>query len=171
MISSTLLDEAGRPLSSSFPVLVTDSWGTAHAFWTQLPREGDSQSGAIYHARWDGSSWSEPIGILFSPERPMRSLSGALDTTGRIHIVWTAGAYGPVWHSSAPALQADSAGAWSVPSLVSVVNAWGLGLSIDSADRCHVAFCTGGDDDGCYHTSSVGGGTWTPRSSNLRSLQ
>ncbi len=159
-MSSGLLDETGQPLSSGFPVLATDPWGIVHAFWPQLPRQDDSQNGIMYYSRWDGSSWSEPIDVLFMKGRPMRSPSVVADETGRIHLAWTAGAQGPVWYSSAPAFQAGSAQAWSDPVQVSELNARGFGLAVDSAGRCHVAFCTGGDQR-CYYSASSEEGVWT----------
>jgi hypothetical protein len=164
-LSSGLLDGVGQPLSSGFPVLVTDQLGLVHAFWPQLPRQNDSQAGIMYYSRWDGNSWSIPLDILYSKAMPMRSPSAVVDVTGRIHLAWTVGTPGPIWYSSAPAAEAGSARAWSTPEQATDLSAWGFGLAVDSRGKCHIVFCTGSVDDRCYYSASADGKIWTSAAS------
>lgn len=161
-LSLGLVDASGQPLSSAFPTLVADPWGGVHAFWPESPRQQDtSQDGILMYSRWDGSAWSPPVDILYSKGRPMRLPIAALDSAGRVHLVWTVGAQGPVWYSSAPVSQAGSALAWDTPQQVSDLSATGFGLAADATGRSHVVFCTGDEDDRCYYSSSSDGQTWT----------
>jgi hypothetical protein len=162
MLSSGLLDGSGQPLWSAFPALVADPWGGVQAFWTMLPRQQDaSQDGTLFWSHWDGSTWSPPIDVQYAQRRPMWLPMAALDETGRLHLAWMVGAQGSVWYSSALVGQAGSARAWSTPQQISDLISTGFGLATDSLGQAHIVFCTGGEDDRCYYSTSSDGNAWT----------
>ncbi len=160
-LSSGLLDETGQPMSHCFPALVADPWGNAHAFWTRLRREDEASfDGLIFYSQWTAGAWSLPTDVVLVPKTVIWRPQAAIDRVGRINLVWTAGYGGAVWYSSAPAAEAGSARAWSEPLQISELGAVGVGLAVDQAGRRHVVYCSGDEDDRCYHTASEDSSAW-----------
>jgi len=98
-----------------FPTLLTDSGGNLHAFWGAAMTEG--QPMALYHSRWQGDAWTEPVDVLLSPDGggiwPF-ALHITRDDT--IHVFWMGS--GRIWYSLAHASQAHDARRWSRPDAI-----------------------------------------------------
>lgn len=120
-------------VDSLAPFLVADQNRTVHAFYTQ-PVDADSAGTqpasnlpleeAIFYRQWtieDG--WTDPIDILLPPPRTAELVLGGVELdqrTGMFHLIFYAGDQfnAAIYYSRAPAVNADSASAWSAPKLV-----------------------------------------------------
>jgi hypothetical protein len=161
-MSDALVDEAGMPLKSAFPVFVSDPWGGVHALWTVLQSEqGEVMDGMVFYSYWDGAEWSAPVDILYAPQRPMWLPQAAIGPDGRLHLVWMYGAQGPVWYSSALATEAGSALSWSEPLQLTDAVATGAAIAVDAQGRVHVAYATGLEDDRVYILTLEPGSRWS----------
>ncbi len=115
----------------------------------------------------DGSGWSKPVDILFSPEGQQSTASEpAVVATpdGRVHLVWTGGWDGRIYYSSAWAGETDSAAAWSKPLALNAGGEGGaaLDIALDPEGRLHVVYAVIlQPEQGIYHVASEDGGcTW-----------
>lgn len=164
-------EENGQYLN---PELVADSEGNLHAFWTYiLPETEASNLGSvIYYSTWDGTGWSMPIDVIFTPG--YGSAAGAMrpviDDQGTLHMLW----YGSsvdghgIYYSRAHASNADSAASWRFPKMVLSLDRAPASIPhdmiIDRQGVLHVAgACTlfTALPAICYTRSSDGGNTWS----------
>src|SRR5215510_12576666 len=104
-----LSSEEGRASEAS---LVADQYGYVHCFWTETLFA--DQRTIIQYARFDGGTWSAPNDIYITYNH-IENIESVVDQHGTLHIVWTEGHNGPVYHSYAPASNALSAQNWAQP--------------------------------------------------------
>lgn len=118
------------------PFLIADNFGGTHLFWRESYRviESDQQGleQLFYSVR--NSYWSTGVDIVASGS--VVGPTTAIDTLGRIHLVWTGGNI--LWHSIAP-LPAESAHNWSQPEAIAASNLHALVVA-DSSGAIHVTY-------------------------------
>ncbi len=138
--------------------IAADEYGYVHAFWV----EGGVVSGKyiLQYARFDGTTWSNPIDIFISPEAATFGFlfPPIVTADGTLHLFWTLSTQGPLVHMSAPATNALSALNWTrAPSFPLPV--FQLVARQDAAGVLHVVFSNlVGADPGLYYMRSVDGG-------------
>jgi hypothetical protein len=85
-----------------------------------------------------------------------------VDAENRLHAVWT-GQWN-FYYSNAPSWQAESAHAWSKPTVVATTSArsqWESDIVAAASGNLHIVYATRGDSAGIYHIRSQDGGvTW-----------
>lgn len=141
--------------------LVADQYGGLNAFWTEFSFESDRT--LIYYSRFDGQSWTEPNDVYVSwPDIPIDSIAAAIDLDDTLHLIWTEGLAGPVFHSSAELSEAQSARAWSDARNIGLP-AKTVELQIDDSGIMHVVYLSTADEfPGIFYTSShVNGRLWS----------
>ncbi len=148
-------DQAGTP------VILADSSGTVHAFLSQ-PLEGSTQR-AVFYSNWRlDAGWSFPVDVLLPQEGPAIAANGVvLDEQGIFHLVFSSG--NNLYYTSAPALRANRAPAWTSPVLI------GTDVFLEIAaltgdGRGNLVLLYGGQADGrgVYGLRSTdGGATWS----------
>jgi hypothetical protein len=95
----------------------------------------------------------------------IQNISAAISEDNTIHLVWSGGQTGPVFHIQAPAHDALSARNWTEPFRVPVPAGF-VALQVDADDVLHLLYVRGlGDDVGVFYTRSEDQGiSWsTPR--------
>jgi hypothetical protein len=145
------------------PFLLTDAAGTIHAFSSQ--KVAGTFSRVIMYNRWQREAgWSTPVDILISPLHDEAHAPAAyLDSKGIIHLIFFGGhdVSANIYYSSAPALHADDATAWS-PSIAIASGARPpitLWIAGDVDDNLYVLFGANLDGTGIYATASTDSGT------------
>ena len=139
-----------KDYTSTDPSLVADPTGRVHLFWAEKVSDtAGSQPDTVLYSAWDGSAWSKPIDIFFSPPigNPVVAYpQGVIDDYGRIHLVWMSEPNFPNYtlnYSSAPADQAGSAGAWktSVPVIEDLSGTkYSVALAYEPPETLHIAY-------------------------------
>jgi hypothetical protein len=146
------------------PYLIADRNHTIHAFFSQWI-EGDLA--VFYTQRSTNGIWARPIDILLSPNKQQARVLGAfLDSNGMFHVIFYGGiAEGAeIYYSSAPAVEAARASAWSQPKLIgSAATAPASGALVgDDNGNLFVVYAGSRDGFGVYEAHSTdGGATWT----------
>jgi hypothetical protein len=158
---------SNTPQGSGNPAIVADGYGNVHVFWSEdmggaamrvqdpLP-EGNS----IFYKRWDGENWTSPIDILSVPDDAIANfISVACDAQNQLHAVWTG--QSNLYYSYAPAEQAYSARAWTIPVILapnSARSAWMISIAAGATGELHVAYATRGSQAGVYYIHAAGAG-------------
>ncbi|NLE44669.1 MAG: exo-alpha-sialidase [Chloroflexi bacterium] len=152
---------------STHPAVVSDSLGYVHVFWSEevggpVGDRGDmiGTGNTILYTRWDGTSWSEPVDVLFVPNEAIAEFVAVdVGPDSRLHVVWTG--QSNFYYAQAPSWEADSARAWSQPMAVAADSArtqWESDVAADSTGAVHIVYATQGDLAGIYHIRSRDGG-------------
>jgi hypothetical protein len=150
-----LSSEAGKASEAS---LVADQYGYVHCFWTETLFE--NQQTIIQYARFDGATWSAPNDIYIT-SYGIENLSAVVDQHGTLHIVWTEGYFGPVYHTYAPASNALSAQNWAKPRRIDIP-AGIVRFRVDSSDVFHILYINRTEELGVYYVRSKDQGeTWS----------
>ena len=145
------------------PYLVADRSGTVHAF---NPQEIDGTS-VILYSQWTlDHSWSNAVDILLLSYGHHIDLGVYLDQTDTIHLVFLGlTAQGPsIFYSRAPARQAGSAKAWSLPMPVSrdTSSSRFVALTGDEKGNLFVLYEDAREGHGIYAVHSPdAGNTWS----------
>ena len=170
IIWSRPLDISNTPQLSTHPAIVTDDYGYVHVFWSEevggperQPGDVGGQGNSILYTRWDGTSWSQPVDILFVPGEGIAEFVAVdVDAEQMLHAVWRG--QSNFYYSNAPSGQADSAHAWKTPIVVATGSAQSREESdilADDAGTVHIVYATQGSEAGVYHTRSFDSGeTW-----------
>jgi hypothetical protein len=161
LLSQDIGGSSGIPVKSSYPVLVASEWGGAYAFWSTTFDDKATIGDTLFYSFWDGTTWSTPVDVLYTPEKLIWIPQVAVDSTGWLHLTWTDNPLGHVWYAHAPAAEAASVSAWSPPIQVTDDLASGLSIAIDADDVMHLVYCAGGRYGGVYHISSTDGERWS----------
>jgi len=148
------------------PFLLADQNRTVHAFASQWV-ENDGRRKAIVYRQWTlMGGWTRPIDIILAPSGDAEFLWAYLDKSDTVHMIFMAGKTQnlAVYYTSAPAINADWAPAWSEP----VAMGWsasGLNTAaITGDDQGNLVVIYGGyrDGNGVYYTvSNDSGRTWS----------
>ncbi len=100
---------AASPEIVNAPVVTGDPQGRLHTFWTQ------ANDSSLYHALWDGETWSPASALFRSPGGEPGKLTAAVHPSGQLFLVWSDAAVGTLYYSQAPYGQAVTPAAWSAP--------------------------------------------------------
>jgi hypothetical protein len=146
------------------PILVADQNRTVHAFYSQWT----TGNLAIFYNQWTPTTgWTSPVDVILSPYKQQATVLGAvLDSEGMFHVIFFGGiAQGAqIYYSSAPAVNAGQARAWSTPKMIgdgAMAPASGA-LVGDGKGNLFVLYSGNRDGDGIYEVHSTdGGATWS----------
>jgi hypothetical protein len=156
--------------SSDHPAVIADRFGNVHVFWSEEaegkpiePGQQHRNGNSIFHTRWDGASWSPPRDVLIvQGEDVAEFIAVTLDDENSLHLVWTGQTN--IYYSSAPAWDADSPWAWSLPAVISNASAragWDASIVVDAEGNLHSFYATRSNDPGVFHAvSRSGGAAW-----------
>jgi hypothetical protein len=139
-----VLNEGSLPFVS--PVLVSDSEGRVHAFWSPLTNEADAPFGPpateIQYAQLDSGRWSRAAAILSSPEGATLQPAAAIDNEGSILAVWSGGQNGEIYFSRASASEAALPSEWTEPQSLPIPGPGGTSpaIGVDSAGTTYVVY-------------------------------
>jgi hypothetical protein len=99
-------------------VMAAGSDDKVHITWIEtLPGNSTlNPSAEIYYSRIDGSDWTRPSAIPGLPGANPGSTSIALDSAGRLMMVWSDNSSGKIYFEWASATQANSPSSWTSPS-------------------------------------------------------
>jgi hypothetical protein len=153
------------------PILVSDSTGVLHAFWSSDLSEDPYLPRAIYYARYVGGEWTQPLDILISPNGlDVYALRSVIDRAGRIHLFWSTPAerspFGPIYHSSAPVAEAGVMHSWQTPVIVAY-DTYQSDVALDPEGRLHLVYGGIGAGGICHIFSEDNGDSWTEESCKL----
>lgn len=156
---------------ASEPTIIADSSGTVHAFWVSRPRNQEAIS-AIAYSRFYQNQWSLPVEVVVSPDnRDALFPRAVVDTTGRLHLFWSApteGQFGPIYHSWAPAHDAANAQQWHAARLIAD-GTYQSDVKLDSQGRIHIVYASVLSNEGiCHKVTADNGGSWSNPSCILR---
>jgi hypothetical protein len=165
--------------TSTDPFLLADPAGYVHLFWGEKQSEQPTNNpDTLMYTRWNGSSWSEPVDIFFSPEEHGNQIvqypHAVIDSKGHIHLIWLTQPNFPnyaLFYSSVHSSEASFASAWQ-PITVLAEDLTGTNYSIDiksdAFDNIHIIYSRvpGGDNatelrSVSYVKSKDGGLSWT----------
>ncbi len=148
------------------PILVSDSQGSMHAFWSQeddITRFGSLTK--IYYARYDQGRWLRPLALFEGATANPGQPAAAVDGQDNIYLVWSDRQTGEIYLSWANASQAYTSLEWTVPQTVPSLRPWARSPSIytDGDDTLYVAYALPFNEDrGIYITSSIDRGiSWS----------
>ncbi len=147
--------------AAGVPALVSDPYGTIHAFWPEL--DSVDRRPTIQYARFNGTQWTLAQDIYIGSEgAEIRALSASLAADDMLHLTWVGSQTGPVFYTSAIVTQANIARAWSEPVRVEV-SAYQAYLNSDPADTLHLIYSTyfGRDRGVFYSRSDDQGSNWS----------
>jgi hypothetical protein len=160
------------PCFSWFPDLAVDPFGHVHLLWCQSCQlERDNLPEQVNYTRWDGEGWLTPNDIV-PPSADIARSAIASDLTGNVHLLVGGSAYDgfALYHQKAPADQAWSAAAWSLPHRINQGISYMGDIGIDSRGVIHVIYDDSvrhaGEEelvlaDVLYRRSADGGRTWS----------
>ncbi|MEM4724271.1 MAG: sialidase family protein [Candidatus Hadarchaeum sp.] len=118
------------------PTLVSDPAGGLHAFWSA--KVDVSAPSALYHSRWLGDRWSEPVDVLFSTF-PTTVVVGK---DNYFHAFWHFSKQ--LYYSKAPLAEAGDARQWAAPQPLSSIGDGGLGITQDQEGTWYLAYAEDG---------------------------
>jgi hypothetical protein len=99
------------------PIIIADSSGDMHAFWTQININSatSTQYAGLFSAKWDGQNWSNPIQVISSPDGDIVNPSIVIDPAGVLYATWTVQQTGIAYFSKVVASRANSPTEWVQP--------------------------------------------------------
>jgi hypothetical protein len=151
------------------PILVADQNNTVYAFSSQLFDLPTSQPEiAIIYSQWIlDQGWTQPIDILMSPLKQIAQILDVfLDQSGILHIIFYGGdsTNANIYYSTAPAINAGEATAWSDPILIGGMAQSPGSAAIVGDNNGNLIVVYGGiqDGNGVYVTSTNdNGSSWS----------
>ncbi|MBK9925969.1 MAG: exo-alpha-sialidase [Anaerolineales bacterium] len=149
------------------PFLLADHNKTIQAFASQWV-ENQGRRRAIVYRQWTlVGGWTRPVDIILSPTRGDANFLWAfMDSLDNIHLIFSAtqSSKTAVYYTSAPAINADRASAWSTPMLIGE-NALLLNSAViigDGQENLVIIYSGNRDGSGVYYMQSKDTGkTWT----------
>jgi hypothetical protein len=161
--------------SSVDPLILADSAGVVHLFWTERvtgsPDDIANTPDAILYSAWNGESWSPPIDLFLSPaeiyNRRTNAVRGVIDDEGNIHLTWI-GPENTFFYSSAHAAYANQATAWRPPVYIAQDQSgaqYSGDINFMSPDTLHIVYGRDPEDSRnqtiVHIRSTDGGQTWS----------
>ncbi|MBN1920165.1 MAG: exo-alpha-sialidase [Anaerolineae bacterium] len=157
-------------LASSTVVFFSDLYGRLHVLYPERP--DDATPLAFSYVSWDGTSWSEPLDVLYDPQGGnLANARGVLDAQNVLHLIW-GGASNTLRYASVPLEDISLVASWSVP--ITLVNSIGGGDIIAGSDGVlYMAYVTDLDTGAIAVIRSEDGGmSWsTPVVATISVLQ
>lgn len=161
-------DQSSTTAVEGLPAVAADRQGTLYALWSQGVTPGQIDTGVYGSIRRNGQ-WSKPAIVLRSPEKPDGSSSKAdqpamaLDASGKMHAVWTAGIDGGLLYSSSHVRDFVSAQDWAEPVELptpSSINSWPDIVADQRHNILYIVYAIPYNERrGIYLTRSLDGGT------------
>jgi hypothetical protein len=147
------------------PILVSDQDNNSHLLWSQSGSgEQSNLNSNINYARWDGKSWTRPLGLFETLSNSAVHPSAALDESGILYVTWNDLQTGELYFSWAESNSAYISNEWATPILLP---SYGLVarspvIYIDSSGTINIAYVVPFNENrGVYLIQSVDGGrTW-----------
>ncbi|NLG48561.1 MAG: hypothetical protein GX552_00450 [Chloroflexi bacterium] len=162
------------------PSIAADVEGHVHVLWggaVDVPltssggvvlAQGATGGRTLTYTRWDGTRWIPPAQVLSSPDG--RAEQPCLVAAGEyLHAVWSGGANGQIYYSSAFLRDGSTAGGWSEPvALPGPERGQSVGsaphLVADLGGNLHLVYAVPlNEGRGIYYLRSDDGGvSWSP---------
>ncbi len=113
----TLLTETTGDLHD--PVILSDSSGLFHLFWTQsVDPDNPQHEWRVFYSQYDGMEWLEPVALKASPDKDATNVSATFDESGKIYITWQGAKTGDIYFAWAESDKAYSVFEWSDPLII-----------------------------------------------------
>ncbi len=186
IVDVTIRNVSNTAESSTQPFLVGDKAGNVHLFWSEdvggRPVANGAKAGnTLMYSRWDGVSWSQPIDVLITPRESAAGSAepsawqphAVISDQNMIHLIWLGQYPEKLYYSSAPAADAGSALAWTMPQLLAddpTGTTFSIDIKYESPDTIYVVYArvhweeqyAGSNPRALtFIKSSDGGATWT----------
>jgi hypothetical protein len=156
------MNMSGTPQSSVHPVLVADSYGLVHLFWSEdyggvelTEGEVAGPGNTIMYRRWDGETWTESIDIIAPVgESTSDHVDAAIGPDGTIHLIWLSS--NRLYYANSPLSTAISPGSWSRPQVLAndaMPASYAASITVDPAGKAHVLYASAGTSPAVYHIS------------------
>jgi len=144
------------------PIVLTDSAGGVHVFFTGLIGDRDSQSHAMmYMQRSEDGRWSKPVAVMQpQSDRPLMAAAVALDEHGCLQVVYSGPAGGQIEHRRVHLSQVTDPDAWSRPTQLSAGGGFRCAIAVSPYGKVHVLYANR-KHQVFYHRSDDGGRTWS----------
>ena len=147
--------------------MISDQRGRLHVVWDQrasdLSTTGEENS--INYARWENDQWIVSPDVLVAPTGNVQDVDMAIDSKGRLFVVWSGGESGEIYYSWANAEAANSISEWAAPIALPTLPHTGSApkILIDETDTIYVVFSISFNEDrGIYLLKSTdSGNTWS----------
>lgn len=144
--------------------MISDQRGRLHVVWNQ--RASDLQTtdeeNSINYARWEIDQWIVSTDVLVAPTGNVKDVDMAIDSKGRLFVVWSGGESGEIYYSWANADVANSISEWATPIALPAIPNIGSApkILIDDTDTIYVVFSVSlNEDRGIYLLKSMDSGT------------
>jgi hypothetical protein len=150
------------------PIIITDSKGNEHVFWTQVDdiSSGSNQHVSLFYSRRDKDNWTSPVNITTSPNGDINQPSIVIDSTDTIYITWLVAQEGKIYFSEASADHAINPNDWSEPKQISPDRAFASSpvIYLDPFGEISIVYTIPiNEQRGIYFTHSVDKGiSWSP---------
>lgn len=150
----------------SSSALVPDGDSRFHAVWSEKSSLESGGAQGIYYSRWNGNNWSPPVAVINFALGTADNLSAAVDSKGKLLVVWNDQLSGKILFSSVDVAQAVNPEQWSEPKVLpspSNNTAQSPHILVGSSGKVFVVYAVPiNEGRGLYLTSSNDeGDTWT----------
>lgn len=145
---------------SFYPVIAADPFGGIHVFWIQ--------NDAIMYVQKSNNSWTEPIDLVYAPNRGINYISVAAGLDGVLHLVWVE--FGSIYYKWALFSEALNILSWHEAKIIGEIGGIGtpIKIGVDPFGNLHVLFADWYGRSGettagnVYHLFSTdNGATWS----------
>lgn len=144
------------------PIVLSDSAGGVHVFFTLQVAEKNAQNNAIMYMHQLGdAAWSHPVAVMTpEPERPLVSPSMALDGHGWLHVVYQGPRVGQIEYRRVHLSRLTDPQGWSRPARLSEGGGFGSAVTATPDGKVHVLYASR-KHHVFYQRSDDGGRTWS----------
>ena len=159
--SPVVLFDAGQSGKVFNPLVVEDTEGRIKILWeTTVAAESGALANGIYCVDGDGTQWSPALDVIRAQHGGRTYWPRyAIDTYGRIHLVWV-GPNATLYYSRAPSAEACNAQSWKTVAIPIRYQVLYSDIVVDAQDTIHIVFAVRGSDV-YYIRSTDDGFSWT----------